>query len=188
MNLTVTIEDEQLELNVPDALIKEASDFFDKMDADMDLGWQMSRDWVPAPNQYQRCQIAADKLLTALENKDHNLGRLMAGYILSRMPEIQAIEFTITGEMQDHVLVTEQGVTGISGSTVPDNTAPENDVYRRAEKFVSAVFKSGKQYKFTVQDMDYGTWEESPAFGDKEHAEKVRQMTIGKLARKLQMH
>ena len=36
------------------------------MDQDMDAGWQMSRDWVDNPSREQRCQIVADKLLTAL--------------------------------------------------------------------------------------------------------------------------
>lgn len=189
MNLTVIVDEEVLELNVPEALLEQASDFFAKMDADMDMGWQMSRDWVPAPDSLQRCQIAADKLLTALENKDHNLGRLMAGYILSRMPTAKSIEFDLTGEMQNHIIDSGNGA-GVTASTVPglQDSEPPSDTYQRAQKHVSDVFKKGKQYLFTVQDPDYGNWEESPAFGDKEHAERVRQMTIGKLARKLQAH
>ena len=66
----------------PDALLSEASDFFDQMNADMDKGWQMSRDWVDSPNAEQRCQIAADKILGAIENENEKLLMLMVAFIL----------------------------------------------------------------------------------------------------------
>ena len=61
MNLTVEIDDKSYQLDVPDSLTSEAQSFFDKMDSDMDGGWQMSRWWVPDPDRIQRCQIVADK-------------------------------------------------------------------------------------------------------------------------------
>jgi hypothetical protein len=73
MQLSVTLADQLIELNVPDEFIEQASDFFDKMDNDMNAGWQINREWVDQPDQYLRGQIAADKLLTALENEDFNL-------------------------------------------------------------------------------------------------------------------
>jgi hypothetical protein len=53
----------------------------------MDQGWQMSREWVDRPNQLQRCQIIADKLLSALEKENERLGMMMAGYICARLPK-----------------------------------------------------------------------------------------------------
>ena len=92
MILNVIGDEQSIDLNVPDPLIQEAEDFFANMDRDMDAGWQMSRDWVDRPSREQRCQIAADKLLTALENENRKLAMMMAGYILSRMPGVQSVE------------------------------------------------------------------------------------------------
>ena len=101
MILKVIVDDQLFELNVPDGFMEQAGNFFDQMDQDMDQGWQMSREWVAAPSREQRCQIVANKLLTALENENHKLGRLMAGYILSRMPEVDSMELDTSGEIQN---------------------------------------------------------------------------------------
>ena len=61
MKVNVEIDDKSYPLDVPESLIQEAEAFFDKMDADMNCGWQMSRWWVPDPDNTQRCQIAAAK-------------------------------------------------------------------------------------------------------------------------------
>ena len=63
MKLNIIVDGRANAFEVPDHLLLEAKDFFKKMDADMDKGWQMSRDWVDNPNPEQRCQIAADKIL-----------------------------------------------------------------------------------------------------------------------------
>ena len=65
MNISVEFDDKSYVLDVPESLVQEATDFFARMDDDMDGGWQMSRWWVPEPDMTQRCQIAADKLMTA---------------------------------------------------------------------------------------------------------------------------
>ena len=101
MILNVQIDDQLLELNVPEAFIEQAEDFFARMDADMDQGWQMSRDWVDSPNAEQRCQIAADKILTAIETENEKLLMLMAAYILRTMPGVTGINIDITGDMNE---------------------------------------------------------------------------------------
>jgi hypothetical protein len=101
MILKVIVDDQLFELNIPSAFMEKAGNFFEQMDRDMDKGWQMSREWVAAPNREQRCQIVADKLLTALEKENHKLGRLMAGYILSRIPEVESLELDTSGEIQN---------------------------------------------------------------------------------------
>ena len=101
MILKVIVDDQLYELNVPEAFMEQAGGFFQQMDEDMDQGWQMSREWVATPNREQRCQIVANKLLTALEKENHKLGRLMAGYILSRMPEVESLELDTSGEIQN---------------------------------------------------------------------------------------
>jgi hypothetical protein len=184
MILKVQIDDKLLELNVPEAFIDQAQDFFAKMDADMDQGWQVNREWVERPDAMLRAQIAANKLFTALENEDHKLGRLMAGYILSRIPNIESVELNPAGETRDHRI-------NLSGGTVAE-AAPPNisttmahpgiptglskmEAMAQAAKDVSQVFKMGRQYRFSVYNHATEAWEESPAIADKEQAEKMRE-------------
>jgi len=101
MLLKAIIDDQELSLEVPETLLREGQAFFAKLDADMDQGWQMSREWVARPNQIERCQIVADKLLTALEKENEKLGMLMAGYLLSRLPGIKSVTPDTHGEMQN---------------------------------------------------------------------------------------
>ena len=99
MVLSAIIDDQIYSLNVPEDLLSDAEDFFNRMDKDMDHGVQMSRDWVDNPSVEQRCRIAADKLLTAIENENENLGRMMAGYILKRMPDIARVQIDTSGDI-----------------------------------------------------------------------------------------
>jgi hypothetical protein len=161
--LKTLLADQEITLNVPQTLLDQATAFFDKMDADMDKGWQVNREWVEQPNAYLRGQIAADKLLTALENEDNKLGRLMAGYILSRFPHIDSLELSEQGEIRDHILNLPQS----------DAVAPAD-----INKLVSGVFKMGKQYRFSIFNNATEQWEQSPAFADKDDAEKARQYEI----------
>jgi hypothetical protein len=101
MLLKAIIDDQEISLEVPDPLLGEGEAFFAKLDADMDQGWQMSREWVANPSQVERCQIVADKLLTALEKENQRLGILMAGYLLSRLPGLETVTLDTHGEMQN---------------------------------------------------------------------------------------
>lgn len=101
MKLNIIVEGRTNAFEVPDTLLQEAADFFAQMDADMDKGWQMSRDWVDHPNAEQRCQIAADKILTAIETDNEKLLMLMAGYILKTMPGVRAVNIDVTGDMNE---------------------------------------------------------------------------------------
>jgi len=101
MKLNIIVDGRTNAFEVPDALLQEASDFFNQMNADMDKGWQMSRDWVEHPNAEQRCQIAADKILTAIETENEKLLMLMAAYILKTMPGVRSVNIDITGDMNE---------------------------------------------------------------------------------------
>ena len=184
MQLSVTLADQLIELNVPDEFIAQASDFFDKMDSDMNAGWQINREWVDQPDQYLRGQIAADKLLTALENEDFKLGRLMAGYIASRFPHIEQVQLSEQGEIRDHTLmlgseapVTSHSTMGFDQSAVPGGKN-KIEAMAQAGKEVSSVFKMGKQYKFSVFNHKSQAWDESGAFGSKETAEQARDLAF----------
>jgi hypothetical protein len=106
MKLNVVVEDQVYPVTVPDALISEAADFFDRMDADMDKGWQMSRDWVDNPNLEQRCQIIGDKMLTAMHNDNKKMMMLLSAYILARAPGVTGIRIDTNGEMLETELET----------------------------------------------------------------------------------
>jgi hypothetical protein len=101
MKLNIIVDGRTNAFEVHDALLVEASEFFNKLDADMNRGWQMSRDWVDNPNPEQRCQIAADRILTAIETENEKLLMLMAAYILRTLPGVTGINIDITGDMNE---------------------------------------------------------------------------------------
>lgn len=112
MKLNIIVDGRTNAFEVPDALLTEAKDFFDQMDADMDKGWQMSRDWVENPTPEQRCKIAADKILGAIETENEKLLMLMAAYILKTMPGVRSINIDITGDMNETDIIMGAENTG----------------------------------------------------------------------------
>jgi hypothetical protein len=74
------------------------------LDNDMDKGWQMSQFWVENPDKNQRCQIAADKILTALDSDDQKTGVMMSAYIINRMPGTTELHLSLSGDMNEHVI------------------------------------------------------------------------------------
>ena len=112
MKLNIIVDGRTNAFEVPDELLIEASDFFAQMNADMDKGWQMSRDWIEMPNAEQRCQIAADKMLTAIENDNEKLLMLMAAFILKTMPGVRGVHIDITGDMNETDIIMEAENTG----------------------------------------------------------------------------
>lgn len=101
MILNIAIDGQSIDINVPDSMLSEARDFFTKVDADLDKGYQMGRFWVENPNPEERCQIAADKLLTAVENENKNMATMMSAYILSKAPHIESVVIDTSGEIQE---------------------------------------------------------------------------------------
>jgi len=107
MKLNIIVDGRSNAFDVPDDLLLDAKDFFAKLDEDMDKGWQMSRDWVEKPNLEQRCQIAADKILTAIETDNEKLLMLMSAYILRTLPGVKTINIDITGDMNETDIIME---------------------------------------------------------------------------------
>ncbi len=99
MILKVTIDEKTFPLELDQDMITSAHDMFAKMDSDMDRGWQMSRTWIEAPNDMQRCQIAADKMLTAIQQEKTATVGLMAAYIINKIPGVQAVDVDTSGDM-----------------------------------------------------------------------------------------
>ena len=105
MRFKVIVGDQTYAVDVPEALMGEADEFHARLDRDMDRGWQMSRTFVPMPDRLQRCQIAADKLLTSLMQGNEATAMLMASYIAARMPGAVGVDVDATGEMQNTELL-----------------------------------------------------------------------------------
>ena len=103
MILNVHINESVVALKVPDDMLKSAEEIFQRMDADMARGWQMSRTWVERPDLNQRCQIVADRLLTAMSNHNQELATLMAAYILVHLPNVRDITIDTSGDMTQTV-------------------------------------------------------------------------------------
>ena len=101
MDLKVVIEDQEYTLNVPDELVRDSEDFFSSLDQELDRGRQMGREWVANPSLEDRLRIVGDRLLSALETERHDLGRMMAAYILHRAPQIERIVLATSGELQE---------------------------------------------------------------------------------------
>ncbi len=99
MILKFTIDDQTYEIDVPEQVIEEGREFYDKMDRDLDKGWQMSRFWVENPDLYQRCQIVSDRILGAFHTENKRMLLLMAGYILSRVPHIDEVIVDTSGDI-----------------------------------------------------------------------------------------
>lgn len=105
MILNIVVESQEFPIEVPPSLLQDAESFYRKMDHDMNGGWQMNRYWVDAPTIEQRCQIAADKCLSAIHNENTKLATMMAGYILSRMPGTVRVVVDTSGEMQETLFI-----------------------------------------------------------------------------------
>ena len=105
MILKVVVDDQIYHITVPERIISEAGEFFDKIDKDMDKGWQMSRDWVANPGQEQRCQIVGDKMLTAMHNDNQQLMVLLSAYVLARVPTARELHIDSNGEMLETELI-----------------------------------------------------------------------------------
>jgi hypothetical protein len=161
MELNVIIDDEIYTLNVPDELVQQAAEFFDRMDKDMDEGWQMSRDWVENPTLVQRLQIVGDKLLTALENENHDLGRMMAAYILNRAPDVDTLTLDTSGEIQNTEVRFSARDSALSFASAGEQFSemPEAEARAEAERQVSDVYKVGRHFAFSVMNMESGAWE-----------------------------
>ena len=188
MELTVIIDEDIFTLNVPDQLLQQASDFFDKMDTDMNQGIQLSRQWIEKPQLVQRLQLVGNKLLTALETEDHQLGRMMAAYILSRAPDIDRIYLDTSGEIDNTEIQFKNKGVGptFSMPMMQEQSGQQTDLRSRAEKMVSSVFKQGRLYHFSLLDPETQEWTTAGAAKDQQQAETLREQAVQQRMRELE--
>lgn len=90
-----------MDLEIPEDYLASMQESFDRMDQDMDRGWQIGQRWVRNPDQTQRCQLVAGKLLTALEGDNESLAMMMGGYILARMPGTKKVVIDTSGQPEE---------------------------------------------------------------------------------------
>jgi hypothetical protein len=193
MFLKAIVDEQVYTLNVPEPILQQGAGFFDQLDRDMDQGWQMSREWVEAPDQLQRCQIVADKLLSALEKENERLGMMMAGYILSRLPNVDAVEFDLQGEIQNNQFRFREAAPGVESepapipqataaatttATTPPAAPSKMAAMAQAGHDVTKVFKVGKAWRFSVFDHASDSWQESPLIASEQEAERLRQAAL----------
>jgi hypothetical protein len=188
MKLDVIIDSRTHRIEVPPDMLAEGETFFQKMDRDMDSGWQMGPEFVESPDTAQRCQIAANKLLVSISAQNQLLVQLMAGYILKRMPGIKTVEIDTAGEMLNTEFIFEDNARStarpVAASGLKTGTN-ESDALTRAESDVSQVYKVGKAFRFAAYDHASGRWVESPFSATEEEAKKLRDETCKRLAEKL---
>jgi hypothetical protein len=188
MKLDVIIDNKTHRIEVPQDMLTEGETFFQKMDRDMDSGWQMGPEFVESPDIAQRCQIAANKLLVSVSAQNQLLVQLMAGYILKRMPGIQTVEIDTGGEMLNTEFIFEENARSAPRPVVANGlksgtNAP--DTRTGAESDVSQVYKVGKAFRFATYDHTSGRWVESPFSATEEEAQKLRDETCRRLTEKL---
>ncbi len=101
MQLNLIIDDWSMNLEIPDDYTQAMKASFDKMDEDMDKGWQMGPKWVRKLDTTQRCQLVAGKLLTALETNNEAMAIMTGGYIVDRLPGVKQIVIDNNGEPEE---------------------------------------------------------------------------------------
>jgi hypothetical protein len=101
VTLKIVIEKNIYAIDVPADVMQDGTEFFEKMDRDMKKGWQMNREWVENPTTLQRCQIAADRIADAIHTENETLTYLLAGFIVTRMPNVKEVRVDTVGEMSE---------------------------------------------------------------------------------------
>jgi hypothetical protein len=108
--LNIVLEDEQREIAVPENIVVDATPLLEKMDDDMDHGWQIGRRFSESPGTIERCQVAADRLLSALHTDNQASITLMACYILARLEGVSAVYINAHGEPDQTLFYNQENV------------------------------------------------------------------------------
>ena len=181
MKLNVIVDERVYSVDVPPPMLIEAEDFFRKLDDDMDHGWQMGPEFIENPDKQQRCQIAANKLLTSLSGANETMVLLMAGFILKRLPGVTGVRIDTGGEMLHTEIIYEKpaghpAAAPASGTSAPSRKLGKLEAMEQAGKDVTKVYQVGRSYRFAVRDLRTGEWLESgPQDSEQEAYEKRMQ-------------
>jgi len=178
MILTAYISDVAYGLYLPQAILDEGEGFFSKLDADMEKGWQMSREFVDSPTRVERCKIVADRILDAMSDGNNTLALLCGAYLLDRMPGIGAVYIDTTGDIMETHFVPES-----QHEATPHMS--ESEARTMAEGEISKVYKVGRVYRYSVLNSFSGKQEEAPSVKTEEEAQQLRGGAIHKRMREL---
>lgn len=107
MILDVMIDTQEVKIQIPEEMLEQSREFFDRMDEDMDGGRKMGPTFVENLDTIQRAQVVADRLLTAIENENTGLSQLMAAYIVTRIPDVKRVDIDIHGEPLNTAIIRE---------------------------------------------------------------------------------
>jgi hypothetical protein len=179
MVLYVVIDDKVHSIEVPPEMLEEGEEFFQVMDRDMDKGWQMSREWIDNPDQLARCQIAADRPVSAMATGNATLAQLMAAYMITRVPGIAAVDVDTGGEMLNTQVIMQ------GEWSQQDRRMSVEEAMVQAERDVSKIYKTGRNFHFAVRNPITGGWDESPPFAEEEQAQEARSQAVTKRQREL---
>ncbi len=185
MKLNFIVDEKTYLIDVSQDILENGEEFFQKMDRDMDRGWQMSREFIENPSRINRCQIAADKLLNSLSTGNETMIMLMAGYILKRLPGTTKVIVDTHGEMLNTEIIFEEKPDGAGMHQIPSVKQSTNarqtsramtkmEAMEQAGKEVAKVYKVGKNYRYAVLNRDTGEWIESPLMESEKEAHEHR--------------
>ena len=176
MRLTVIVDDKTSWIEVPQDVLEDGEAFFQKMDHDMDGGWRMGPEFIEAPDQTQRCQIAANKLLVSMSTINKTVAELMAGYILKRLRGVTGVRIDTGGEMLNTEFLFENSPSSTLSASSQNQNKSQSTLTpaEQAAKDVSQVYKVGKGFRFAAYDHQHGQWIESPLIPDEQEAHKAR--------------
>jgi hypothetical protein len=183
MKLSITVGDKVFSVELSEQFLAEAESFYQKMDHDMDRGWQMGREFIEQPDRTQRCQIAANRLMTSMSTGNTTMVELMAGYILSRLPGVSGVDVDTSGEMGDTefaVAAPSAATAGAAQAAPSTHAAPLNrlEALTQAGKDISKVYASGRGYRYAVLNRATGQWVESALADTEKEAEERRLLAV----------
>ena len=101
MHVEIIVDGQRMQITLDQGQIEQAAPLLAKMDRDMDQGWQVGPKFVGNPGRLERCQIAADRILTALHQENEATVHLMCAYIVSRMPGTVSMDIDTSGEPEN---------------------------------------------------------------------------------------
>jgi hypothetical protein len=96
--LEVMFEDERHQVPVTAEDIAAGTALFARMDRDMDQGWRMGPEYVSRMDAEHRAQVAANRLMVALEQGNRAMCTAMAAYILYKLPDVVRVRVDSSGE------------------------------------------------------------------------------------------
>ncbi len=109
MRLEVHFDNRSQVIEITPEVLETGQPLFARMDHDMDAGWKMGPEFIENPTRVMRGQIAASRLLLAIEQGNEAMTKAMVGYIVSRLPEVHSVYINTAGEPLSTDLRTASG-------------------------------------------------------------------------------